>query len=252
MSTLKTACFIYNHKSPYNYLTKDCIDRINRTDGLFVINCGSEYDQQNDFHEITKPIYNDGDNGRLNPYIGEMTGMGWLFDNYEKIGNPDYICTCHYRRFFHERDIADFENFDIISSSNKNIFPYSMLRQYSMNRNHDIELFKYLINILPEKVNVMANAYFNDPMQVFKQCNMFVMRKELFAEYFGFISGLIKKALDWADPWNTLKDKPDEDKRTISFAIERFTSFFIDYLVISKRLRHKICFDIEFYRTKPW
>ena len=44
MSTIRTACFIYNHKSPYDYLTRECIDRINRTDDLFVVNCGSGYD----------------------------------------------------------------------------------------------------------------------------------------------------------------------------------------------------------------
>ena len=178
--------------------------------------------------------------------------MKWLFDNYGKIGDPDYICTCHYRRFFHRRDIADFENFDIISSSNKSIFPFSMFKQYSMNRNHDVELFKYLIGILPGRLGDMAMSYFNDPMQVFKQCNMFVMRRELFKEYFLFVSGLIEMALDRIDPRNTLKDKPDEDKRTISFAIERFTSFFIDYSTVTRRLRHKTCFDIEFHRTKPW
>lgn len=252
MSTLKTCCFIYNHGSPYKYLTKECIDRINSTDDIFVVNCGSGFDQHGDLSGITKTVYDDNSPGDLNLYIGEMTGMRWLYENYAKIGNPDYICTCHYRRFFRKDDVSDFDRYDIISSSNKNIFPFSMRDQYRMNRNHDRELFDRLVKVLPDTMSKLADPYFSDPMQIFKQCNMFVMRREIFREYYAFISWLTERALEIVKPHETLNDRSDEDKRVISFALERFTSFFIDYVVILERLRHKTCFDIEFFRTKPW
>ncbi|WP_298497297.1 DUF4422 domain-containing protein, partial [uncultured Helicobacter sp.] len=34
----------------------------------------------------------------LNRYFNEMTGIYWAWKNYDKLGNPEYIGLCHYRR----------------------------------------------------------------------------------------------------------------------------------------------------------
>lgn len=36
----------------------------------------------------------------LNNQYCEMTALFWAWKNYDKLGNPDYIGLCHYRRFF--------------------------------------------------------------------------------------------------------------------------------------------------------
>ncbi len=42
-----------------------------------------------------------GDNiSELNRFYCELTGIYWIYKNYEHIGNPDYIGFMHYRRLF--------------------------------------------------------------------------------------------------------------------------------------------------------
>ncbi len=42
-----------------------------------------------------------GDNiSNLNREVNEMTAIYWAWKNYDKLGNPDYIGLCHYRRLF--------------------------------------------------------------------------------------------------------------------------------------------------------
>lgn len=42
-----------------------------------------------------------GDNiSHLNREVNEMTAIYWAWKNYDKLGNPDYIGLCHYRRLF--------------------------------------------------------------------------------------------------------------------------------------------------------
>lgn len=45
-----------------------------------------------------------GDNiSHLNREVNEMTAIYWAWKNYDKLGNPDYIGLCHYRRLFNFR-----------------------------------------------------------------------------------------------------------------------------------------------------
>ena len=42
---------------------------------------------------------NTGDNiSQLNPYFCETSAIYWVWKNYNKIGNPDYVGFMHYRR----------------------------------------------------------------------------------------------------------------------------------------------------------
>lgn len=245
---------MYNNESPFNYMNDKIIEKINSKEYLVPINCGSNRKQVYDLSNIKKLINdNTGDNiSDKNLYIGEMTGMYWLWKNYEKIGNPEYIGTCHYRRFFIEKDITDYQNYDIIGIYNKSIFPVSMYQQYCSNKNHSRELFDYLIDSLGEQGSIIARNYFNNNLSIFKQCNMFIMKKEIFFKYCEFIFRMIDRAWNFIDPQNSLNNLIDEDKRVISFAIERFTSFWLDFITIQNRLQLKNLFNIEFYKTKPW
>ena len=42
-----------------------------------------------------------GDNiSNKNMSFNELTAVYWAWKNYDKLGNPDYIGLCHYRRYF--------------------------------------------------------------------------------------------------------------------------------------------------------
>ena len=44
---------------------------------------------------------NDGKNiSSKNALYNELTAVYWAWKNYDKLGNPDHIGLCHYRRFF--------------------------------------------------------------------------------------------------------------------------------------------------------
>ena len=46
-----------------------------------------------------------GDNiSKLNREVNEMTAIYWAWKNYDKLGNPDFIGLCHYRRLFNFAD----------------------------------------------------------------------------------------------------------------------------------------------------
>lgn len=250
---LQIFCFLYNNESPFEYLSDELIDIIN-SKNMNIINCGANRKQKYDISKINNVI-NDNTGVNIsdkNLYIGEMTGMYWLWKHYEEIGNPEFIGTCHYRRFYKPIDIEDYEKYDVIGIYNKSIFPYSMYNQYCSNKNHDKNLFDFLINQLSYNDKIIAENYFKNSLSIFKQCNMFIMKRDLFMKYCNFIFTMIDKAYEFINPEKTLTNKSDEDKRVISFAIERFTSFWIDYVTLKNRLMIKTLMDIEFYRTKPW
>jgi hypothetical protein len=59
---------------------------------------------------LDREVYNDNDGedniSHLNKHISEMSAIYWTWKNYDKIGNPDYIGFCHYRRRFDNNDIV--------------------------------------------------------------------------------------------------------------------------------------------------
>ena len=72
-----------------------------------------------------------GDNiSELNRYFCELTAIYWAWKNYDKLGNPDYIGLCHYRRLFAENEIASFADYDIIAPYEKNGKGYSSLKVF--------------------------------------------------------------------------------------------------------------------------
>lgn len=188
----------------------------------------------------------------MNPYVGEMTGLFHFVKNMNVPDDVTHIGTCNYRRFFKKSIIERFSEFDIIDMYNKPIYPMSILDQYNSNKNHSKILFRTMIDLLDRQTSGMASRYFQDNMQIFKQANMFIMRKDLFYSWAEFIINMMDISIKIVNPEQSLMDKNDEDKRIISFVLERLTSFWIDFNVISNRLKHTTEFQIDFFQTKPW
>lgn len=198
-------------------------------------------------------IFDDvGDNiSNLNPFVNEMTGIYWIWKHLEEVGNPDYVGLCHYRRFFRSEDIRDYTAYDIINISAERIFPRSIYRQYCSVKNHDVALLNQLMEKASSLTHCDTAEYFCNRFNLFKMCNMFIMKRELFLWYCGFMYEMIQCGVEKVNPIETLKDKPAQDKRTIGFALERMSSFCMDYMALLGRKKVKTLLNIDFFKEKP-
>ena len=54
--------------------------------------------------EFSGKVYHDSDGSQnisqLNRSLNEMTVIYWMWKNYDKLGDPDFVGLCHYRRYF--------------------------------------------------------------------------------------------------------------------------------------------------------
>ena len=167
----------------------------------------------------------DGENiSSLNNKYNELTAQYWVWNNYDKIGNPDYVGFMHYRRHFMFDDWRGRDNFVWLPNGAiykipfmtsgymkhlqdkyikkqlddaeiliikpydiKNLKRPNLRTQYSHLPHQDIKNFDTFITIAKK----MAPKYMyeiemieNGSIQCL--CNMFVMPKELFFEYNAF------------------------------------------------------------------
>ena len=199
-----------------------------------------------------------GDNISLkNPEWNEMTVIYWVFRNYEKLGNPEYIGFEQYRRHFifgewrkvTERALCfpfdevneayekvlrqDRENVERYLSKYDLIYPkyhmscsvYEQYRRESPNGHHieDLDLVVRIISELFPSYKAYAGKYLGGRMNCF--CNMFVMKKELFFEFCNFIFPVL---FEFEKRRNNA-DRSFAEKRL--FVSERLTGIFICRLV---------------------
>ncbi|GMO57009.1 MAG: hypothetical protein Ta2D_02500 [Rickettsiales bacterium] len=162
-----------------------------------------------------------GDNiSDLNRLFNEMTGIYWAWKNYDKIGNPDYIGSYHYRRLF---------PFDVI----KDVVNYDVMMGYAIDRKISVkewfseyhtpilcqEMIETLKKIHTDEVEKISHFFNNN---VSHYCNMFIMKKEMFFEYCEWLFPVlfeIKK--------NVEKIKGKCDDRDIGFCSEYLTGYFL-------------------------
>lgn len=198
-----------------------------------------------------------GDNiSKLNGYYNEMTILYWVWKNYEKIGNPDYVGFDHYRRHFifdkwqrlnNERWTVDFPFFNKQYESNlkeENIQNYinkydclytkavtkiSVYEQYKNSYMHDIKDLDFVLKYIKDKypkIYDSAIKYVNGVNNYY--CNMFILKKSLFFEYCEFTFDVLNKFFQQKD---YSKSSYDEMRFYIS---ERITGIFIQYLIDRK------------------
>lgn len=87
-------------------------DRLFKNDVLVPIHCGRAVAKEKhkdgkisekDYNWLINNMIGDdtGDNiSHLNREVNETSAIYWAWKNYDKLGNPDYIGLCHYRRLF--------------------------------------------------------------------------------------------------------------------------------------------------------
>lgn len=57
---------------------------------------------------------------KLNRDVNEMSAIYWAWKNYDKLGNPDYIGLCHYRRIFDFSDVIKTPIIDFLDNMGLN------------------------------------------------------------------------------------------------------------------------------------
>lgn len=196
-----------------------------------------------------------GDNiSHENRYINELTAHYWAWKNYDKLGDPDYIGFCHYRRYFiadasgyknlnkqfpfesiyeiQKRLLANFNlgNYDCIVPYRENVKKRgyaSVLDQFSKSKGHCIDDLLKTIDYVGEKYPDMAEAlhkYFDGEEGYYY--NIFIMRREIFADYAKFIFDVKDFVLRIA-----------KEGRRPAYVLERITGFYLYFLTKTKSIR---------------
>lgn len=232
----------------------------------------SEYD----YNWMMKNTLGDdsGENiSELGKKLCEFTTMYWVWKNYEKIGNPEYVGFVHYRRFFLFDDIKSFPvndnkcvvkfekidkefykamnytptklkdllkkyDFACINSQDFGITNYEHFKKY-----HNMEELEYCLEIIKteyKEIYPYALEYLNSRDAYY--CNMFIMKKNIFFDYCNFLFNICFKFLKHTD----YTYYSQVDART--FVLERMTGIYLYYLMQQEHLKYKT-FPIGFIKS---
>lgn len=161
---------------------------------------------------------------QYNKYINEMTLIWALGKNYELFGNPEYISFAHYRRYLNVVNVELKPNVILCNVSINTKFTVGKLYEIYHQKN-DLDMF---MNFVYHKLS----DHFYGIMQYLNQyetytCNMFVMHKSLFMQYFSFIEQCIKICIDDMFPKLDLDNRDRYQCRALGFILERMTGYWI-------------------------
>lgn len=150
---------------------------------------------------------NDGENiSSKNALYNELTAVYWAWKNYDKLGNPEHIGLCHYRRFFifqkkrspyYEAKQIDGQFFKTINCSDETVnnivencdyvapMPTARtsvrLNYARAHRIEDLETVQSIINTKYPEYSNAAKTYFNGSKAYYY--NMFIFDKSTFFRY---------------------------------------------------------------------
>jgi len=181
--------------------------------------------KENDYQWLIDNMIGDdtGENiSQLNENYCEMTAVYWAWKNYEKLGNPEYIGLCHYRRFFKLEDFVekiDENDAYVLKSS---IFNEGLNKQFSeFHTEYGLNLLKNtIIEVTNEKINDVEKFFNSKELNL---CNMFIMKKELFFEYAEWVFKILDKIHESFD----YKNMSAYNQRFPGFCAERLLSYFV-------------------------
>ena len=211
-----------------------------------------------------------GDNiSAQNEKYCELSAQYWVWKNYDKIGNPDYVGFMHYRRHFIFDDwrgnpdwcwlpksnvyFVPFINNDYLKHLNDNLIrqqlqncdcivikPYdvknigssSCREQYGKLLKQNIKNFDAFIKTAKRVMpDYLPEIELLEKGSIQYLCNMFVMNRELFMQYSEFCFSVLQTA-DKIIP-------KDEIYRTMGFLGEFCLSIFVFKLKKNKNIRIK-------------
>jgi len=162
----------------------------------------------------------------LNFYLNEITCLYWVWKHPEALGNPSWIGSQHYRRFFHMDTLAQHLRKTILVAKEELFLPtYDFLTVY-----HDLGQFityiaeSTILKELPGDAKTHFKDYMNSGIQYSR--NLFLCPWEVFDILMTLISHVIFKTChhifyDYEGLY---------PGRNMSFVLERFTGFFFYYI----------------------
>lgn len=200
---------------------------------------------------------NDGENiSEKNPRYCELTAQYYVWKNYEKLGNPDYVGFCHYRRLFNfntnsrvygpifggdvlEQLMMTRENIENVIQEYGMIVPeavrfegYTVFTHYK--NSHYITDYQTALDIMLEKYpefKEAASAYNNGHDNYITNC--YIMTREEFFAYMEWLFSILFEA-DFKIPVY----KNTYDNRVVGFVAERLLGIYVTQL--KKTKEHKI------------
>lgn len=207
-----------------------------------------------------------GDNiSELNREVNEMTAIYWAWKNYDKLGNPDFIGLCHYRRLFNFAHLVNkpFKKSSYLKSTGNTFNTVSKYLQQDTFivrtpvYGHDLlinnlKAFQSIVNLSNNYHPKLFNAYNEFIQEKQYYCNnMFVMSREDFFAYceeifpimFDMLSNknrgpLFLDAIQSIEKSGILKDFDDGRvwlPRLTGFLMEYMSGLYFLYLMKQKR-----------------
>ncbi len=162
-----------------------------------------------------------GDNiSRLNPYYCELTGLYWLWKNYD----CDYIGICHYRRFFvrnqqmlsKEYIESTLQRYDIILPYSQTVPDKNVMEHYE--KKHILDDLLLCRQVIRSKYPEYADAFdFCMDSKVFSMANMMITSKSIFDSYCRWLFDILFEVWNKID----LNGRDDYQKRVMGFLSER-------------------------------
>lgn len=131
-----------------------------------------------------------GDNiSKENRKYCELTGLYWAWKNYDKLGNPDYIGLCHYRRVINVDNLntgADVYIAPVWKS------PETALIQYkNFHKSNEFDIALEIISSDYPEYKESALKYCNS--NNLHLLNIFVMKREIFFDYVSWLFEILSK-----------------------------------------------------------
>lgn len=198
-----------------------------------------------------------------NRFLNELTAIYWAWKNYDKLGNPDYIGFMHYRRHLSfnlnkhfDADIYGFVleqklndtylakyhldaehiidivgHYDVIVADKTDLTRLGTKNPYNHYENSERKLhikdYETVLDILCHKYpeytedavsyNTSDYAYFT---------NVFIMKKEIFNDYCGWLFGILKEAQQKID----ISNYNIQETRALAYVSEWLCGIYITHL----------------------
>ena len=194
-------------------------------------------------------LSDDNFNNSLSEYnrrIGFFTGTWWAYNNYEKLGNPDYFGSFGYRKLLPAESLSQLKEYELIVPLIRE--NYLASNQETFINFHGKLLFNKMKAVFIEQYPQHHDFFEEYAVSKYGYYHeLYIMKKYIFFNFcqwlFPLVAELIKtNPQDFALPSQEKLTQQDlllfnNDSRDIAYALEYLTGFYC-FLQIKKGVKH--------------